>query len=108
MNTRTLVTALAGLSLIAAACGSDSDSDESSSTDSTTTEALSNESVDTKSAVTEPEAPESAVTEPVTTDGAGVTPERVVSLSPTHTEIMFAIGAGDLLVAVDDFSDYPG
>ena len=107
MNTRTLVTALAGLSLIAAACGSDSDSDESSSTDSTTTEALSNESVDTKSAVTEPEAPESAVTEPVTTDGAGVTPERVVSLSPTHTEIMFAIGAGDLLVAVDDFSDYP-
>ena len=64
MNTRTLVTALAGLSLIAAACGSDSDSDESSSTDSTTTEALSNESVDTKSAVTEPEAPESAVTEP--------------------------------------------
>lgn len=34
-------------------------------------------------------------------------PERVVSLSPTHTEIMFAIGAGDLLVAVDDFSNFP-
>jgi iron complex transport system substrate-binding protein len=30
-----------------------------------------------------------------------------VSLSPTHTEIMFAIGAGDQLVAVDDFSNYP-
>ncbi len=34
-------------------------------------------------------------------------PERVVSLSPTHTEMMFAIGAGDLLVAVDDFSNHP-
>ena len=34
-------------------------------------------------------------------------PQRVVSLSPTHTEIMFAIGAGDQLVAVDDFSNYP-
>ena len=32
---------------------------------------------------------------------------RVVSLSPTHTEMMFAIGAGDQLVAVDEFSDYP-
>ena len=30
-----------------------------------------------------------------------------MSLSPTHTEIMFAIGAGDQLVAVDDFSNYP-
>ena len=34
-------------------------------------------------------------------------PERVVSLSPTHTEIVFAIGAGDLLVAVDDYSNFP-
>lgn len=34
-------------------------------------------------------------------------PERVISLSPTHTEMMFAIGAGDQLVAVDDFSNYP-
>ncbi len=39
-----------------------------------------------------------------TSDGAE---QRVVSLSPTHTEIMFAIGAGDQLVAVDEFSDYP-
>jgi iron complex transport system substrate-binding protein len=31
----------------------------------------------------------------------------VISLSPTHTEIMFAIGADDLLVAVDQFSNYP-
>ncbi len=34
-------------------------------------------------------------------------PERIVSLSPTHTEILFAIGAGDQVVAVDNFSTYP-
>lgn len=34
-------------------------------------------------------------------------PERIVSLSPTSTEILFAIGAGEQVVAVDDQSDYP-
>lgn len=34
-------------------------------------------------------------------------PRRVVSVIPSATEILFAIGAGDRLVAVDDFSDYP-
>ena len=33
--------------------------------------------------------------------------ERVVSLSPTATEILFAIGAGNQVVAVDDQSNYP-
>ena len=34
-------------------------------------------------------------------------PERIVSGSATHTEILFAIGAGDQVVAVDLFSNYP-
>ncbi|HEU0336585.1 MAG TPA: ABC transporter substrate-binding protein [Gaiellaceae bacterium] len=34
-------------------------------------------------------------------------PRRIVSLSPTATEILFAIGAGRQVVAVDDQSDYP-
>lgn len=34
-------------------------------------------------------------------------PERIVSHSPAVTEILFAIGAGAQVVAVDDFSDYP-
>jgi iron complex transport system substrate-binding protein len=33
--------------------------------------------------------------------------ERIVSLSATATEILFAIGAGDLVVAVDSYSNYP-
>jgi iron complex transport system substrate-binding protein len=34
-------------------------------------------------------------------------PTRVVSLSPTATEMLFAIDAGDQVVAVDDQSNYP-
>ena len=34
-------------------------------------------------------------------------PRRIVSLSPTATESLFAIGAGRQVIAVDDQSDYP-
>jgi iron complex transport system substrate-binding protein len=34
-------------------------------------------------------------------------PRRIVSLSPAYTETLFALGAGDRVVGVDDFSDYP-
>ena len=34
-------------------------------------------------------------------------PEAIVSLSPTATEILFAIGAGPQVIAVDDQSNYP-
>jgi iron complex transport system substrate-binding protein len=34
-------------------------------------------------------------------------PERIVSLSPSATEILFAIGAGGQVVAADDYSTYP-
>jgi iron complex transport system substrate-binding protein len=50
---------------------------------------------------------------PVTVEGSDgpVTiqerPERIVSLSPTATESLFAMGAGDQVVAVDDQSNYP-
>jgi iron complex transport system substrate-binding protein len=36
-----------------------------------------------------------------------VRPESIVSLSPTGTEMLFAIGAGEQVVAVDEFSYYP-
>jgi cobalamin transport system substrate-binding protein len=34
-------------------------------------------------------------------------PKRIVSLSPTATESLFAIGAGKQVIAVDELSDYP-
>ena len=50
-----------------------------------------------------------------TDDGASSTtfaaessaPERIVSLSPTATEMLFAIGAGEQVVAVDSYSNFP-
>jgi iron complex transport system substrate-binding protein len=60
-----------------------------------------------------PPAPRSA-TFPVTISEAGggtVTinqrPSRIVSLSPTATELLYAVGAGPQVVAVDDQSNYP-
>jgi len=47
------------------------------------------------------------------TDGLGreiilaETPQRIVSLAPSNTEILFAVGAGDQIVGRDEFSDYP-
>lgn len=78
IHTKTMLVGLAVLSVLAAACGSDSAT--SSTTEGTAADA---------------------------TDPANEVPQRVVSLSPTHTEIMFAIGAGEALVAVDEFSNYP-
>jgi iron complex transport system substrate-binding protein len=47
----------------------------------------------------------------ITADNGKVTvrrqPRRIVSLSPTATETLFAIGAGAQVIAVDDQSDYP-
>lgn len=34
-------------------------------------------------------------------------PQRIVSLSPSLTEMLFAMGAGDQVVAVDQYSDFP-
>ncbi|MCA0144377.1 ABC transporter substrate-binding protein [Blastococcus sp. LR1] len=34
-------------------------------------------------------------------------PESIVSLSPSATEMLFAIGAGDQVKAVDDYSNFP-
>lgn len=63
----------------------------------------------------EPQAPAASTDGfPVTVtgdDGVAVTvterPERIISIAPSNTEILFAIGAGDQVVGIDSFSDYP-
>jgi iron complex transport system substrate-binding protein len=75
------------------------------------------ETTSSTASVTTMVADETATTEssdfPVTVDAANgeliveLRPERIVSLAPTATEILFAIGAGDQVVAVDEFSNFP-
>ncbi|MFT3890081.1 MAG: cobalamin-binding protein [Anaerolineales bacterium] len=67
--------------------------------------------------VTEAPATEAPATEPAVsytfTDGLGREvklngpAQHVVSLAPSNTEILFAIGAGSQVVGRDEFSDYP-
>ncbi|MFN8507352.1 MAG: ABC transporter substrate-binding protein [Dehalococcoidia bacterium] len=37
----------------------------------------------------------------------GEAPKRIISYSPGATEVLFAVGAGAQVIAVDEFSDYP-
>jgi len=57
-------------------------------------------------------APSAAYPLTVTDDEGGTValaaePRRIVSLTPATTEIAFALGAGDRVVATTDFDDYP-
>ncbi|QNG20030.1 ABC transporter substrate-binding protein [Rhodococcus triatomae] len=86
---RGLVFVLAAIVTTAAACGTSTDSPEAHS----------------------PPTGDGAFPVTIGTGDGSVTiesrPESVVSLGPTATEMLYAVGAGDQVVAVDDRSDYP-
>lgn len=102
---------VAALALVAAACASSPDAAEAppstlASTSTSTTQATTSTTV--------------AATTTTVDDGFPVTidapngqmtieerPTRIVSISPTSTEVLFAIGAGEQVVAVDSLSNYP-
>lgn len=92
---RTVIAAAAALLVLAAGCSADTGSSEGATTPSGTS------------------APSGSGTFPVTIDTAlgEVTvekqPQRIVSLSPSATESLFAIGAGPQVVAADEYSTYP-
>ena len=96
-KTNTLPAILLVFSFFAAACGSDQPS------------ASATEAIPTDDSV------ESTMQSdfPVTIESAGGTftldtrPERIVSLSPSATEMLFAIGAGEQVIAVEAFSTFP-
>lgn len=117
---RTLL--LVAVLLLAAACGGQEPATTQASTTlgtttttgavTTTTVAVTNTSPPTTAASTSiaQVAEEAAEPDlPATASGGEVTarPEAIVSLSPTATETLFAIGAGDQVIAVDRTSDYP-
>ena len=105
MKMTRLFALLVAFALAAAACGSDDATDD---TDSNAADAGSNED---EQAADGDEAMADDFPVTIESDGGAWTleaaPQRVVSLSPTATEILFAIGAGDQVIAVDAFSNYP-
>ena len=118
-------TVLLALLLFGTACGDDADP----VSDSGTGASASEQADDTTAEDVDEAAPEgvgdngqqgdegtSTTTTTVTADeattdsGSEETPEeplRIVSISPTATEMLFAVGAGELVVAVDQYSYFP-
>lgn len=90
---RLMIGAVAGLTLFIAACGSDDDASPGAGGSAVT--------------IADTAAPDPTDAPPPGDAPAGDFPERIVSLSPTATEMMFAIGAGDQLIVVDDQSNFP-
>ena len=86
---RRLVLFVISVAVVAAACASDGEAGGASREPST----------------------EAAFPVTLTTANGDVTidqrPDRIISLSPTATEMLFAIGADDQVIAVDDQSNFP-
>jgi len=83
---------------------------ETSTTTTTTTTAAAAAVVTTTTAAAAPASEsesESDSDAAADTTVSGSLVERIVSISPTATEMVFAIGAGDHVVAVDQYSYYP-
>lgn len=111
-----IVTAIA---LIAAACGESSDTAGAPSTTLGTTSTAAVTTTAPASSTTSPSTttPSTTLPEasgfPVTIDAPNgpvtieAKPANVVSLSPTSTEVLFAVGAGSQVVAVDSQSNHP-
>ncbi len=85
---RRFVVGLVSLAIIGAACGDDG---------------AEQDAANTANSASDGSATTVAADEPVT----GETPSKIVSLSASATETLFAIGAGDQVIAVDEYSDYP-
>jgi iron complex transport system substrate-binding protein len=104
MRKQILTGALAALALAAAACGDDDDGSQATAAPTT---------IAATPATTQP--PATTATAPMTTAAPATTAaqadeavaSKIMSLSPTATEMLYAIGAGDQVLAVDDFSNYP-
>ncbi|MBE3000076.1 ABC transporter substrate-binding protein [Nocardiopsis sp. HNM0947] len=103
---RRLPAALLGAALVLTACGNDDPATDDETQDGAAAECAPPEADPDRPGVGDGTFPAA-----IDDDADGVEiedePERIVSLSPTHTEMLFAIDAGDQVEAVDEYSYYP-
>ncbi len=128
MRTKTLVGLVAGLSLIAAACGDDAADEPVAEPAAATAEAddemsdeMSEETHDGSDEMSDEMSEEMSeeMSDDISDDMSAETgemseemadeafPTAIISMSATSTEMLYAIGAADQILAVDDFSNYP-
>jgi len=110
------LTAVLALVVLLTACGANNDELNMNDENEETTEVTNNneENENNNNAIGNDENEASGVEFPVTvTDSSGeeVTideePETIVSLLPSNTEIIFELGAGDRLIGVSEYCNYP-
>jgi iron complex transport system substrate-binding protein len=99
------------LAALMASCNSTTSSTSTTATQTSTTSTLTT-AISSTSATTTAATIKAAASLTITDDyGRKVTvkkyPQRIVSLSPSHTEILFALGLGDRVVGVCEYSDFP-
>jgi iron complex transport system substrate-binding protein len=109
-GTGPLAASLAALALILAACSSGGASSAAPTASPAVAAATPTPAPTASPAPTATLAPSFPIT--LTDDEGGTVtlaaePRKIVSLTPAVTETLFAVGAGDRVVATDDSSDYP-
>ncbi|NNE11636.1 MAG: ABC transporter substrate-binding protein [Ilumatobacter sp.] len=130
MQRTTLAGVIAGFALVLGACGDDANdagasdvavpavaeaADPAEPTDEMTDPTDMNESAVTTIAPASTEEPTTTEAPPATTEAPSTTdpaadpdfPQAIISLSPTATEMLYAIGAEPQVLAVDDLSNHP-
>ena len=101
-----LISLLAVLALFAAACGDD-DNDTATGVDATSTSAPAPADSEDHDHEADEDHDHESEDSMADDEAAPARPERIVSIDPSGTEIIYAIGAGDRVVAVDDYSYFP-
>lgn len=119
MKRSQVVGMLAGCVLIVASCGGDASEPVVADSVVATTDVVTDGDDDPLATVPDEasQAPSQETDDTVLDDGRSddepadpadpVAPSAIISLSPTATEMVYAIGAGDQVLAVEDFSNYP-